>query len=80
MQGEECLLWFALAGDESECPIGNFLLAGEPFVGPREEDGSCKAAPHYAFGMPAEHLRLFVFTVADRIHSELAQYQRLVFR
>ena len=56
----ECFLRFALARDDAKCPIADFLAASEPFVGPRKQNGSGKAAPDHAVDMPAEHLRLLV--------------------
>ena len=35
-QGMKRLFWLPIARDKSECPIGDLLFAGEPFVGPGE--------------------------------------------
>src|SRR2546423_2921575 len=72
-------LWFAFARDESERPIGDLLAAGEPFVGPGEENRPGQAALHHAVDMPAEHLGLLVLAVADRVHPEFAKNERTIF-
>ena len=51
----------AIARDESKRPIGDFLLAGVPFVGPGKKDGAGESAFHHAVDMPAEHFGLLVF-------------------
>ncbi len=76
----EDLFRFACAGDDSESPISDLLLAGEPFVGPGKKDGSGQPALHHAVHMPAEHFRLLIFRVANRVHAEFTQDERPVFR
>src|SRR4051812_20558341 len=66
----ERLLRLALPRDEAECPVRNFLAAGEPFVRPGEKNCSGKTAFHHAVDMPAEHLGLLLLGMPDRVHAE----------
>src|SRR6476620_1476977 len=68
--------WLSIASDQSECPIRDFLLAGVPFVGPRKEDCAGQSAFNYAIDMPAQHVRLLVLSVPDRVHPEFAKDKR----
>src|SRR5436190_11718349 len=77
-QSEERFLRLARARHESESPIGDLLFSGEPFVGPGKKDGPGQAAFYDAIDMPAEHLRLLLLGVADRVHAEFTQYQRAI--
>src|SRR6478672_7112761 len=70
------LLRFALARDDSECPISNFLAAGKPFVGPGKKNRSSKTAFYHAIDMPGEHVGLLVLRMSDRVHAEFAKDQR----
>ena len=77
---EEGFFRRAIARDQPERPIGDLLLAGEPFVRPGEKNGAGKTTTHHAVDMPAEHFGLFLFAMPDRVHAELAQHERLFFR
>ena len=72
--------WFlaAVAPDEAERPIENFLSPAEPLIGPRVNYRSRQAAADDAFDVPAEHFGLLLFGVADGIHAEFAENERLV--
>ncbi len=80
LKGKERFLRRAIAPDESERPIGDLLFTGEPFVGPGEKNRSRQAAAHDAVNMPAQHLGLLVFAVANRIHPEFAEHERFFLR
>ena len=69
-----------LARDQTEGPIGDFLAAAEPFVGPRVNDRSGQPAAHHALDVPGDHFRLLVFAVADGIHAEFPEHERTVLR
>src|SRR5215510_13857005 len=75
---EERLLRLALARDDAECPVRNFLAAGEPFVRPSEKNRSGKTAFYHAVDVPAEHFRLLLLRMADRVHAEFAQDKRML--
>src|SRR5256714_4478752 len=77
-QKEKGFLRFALARDQTERPIVDFLAAGKPFVGPGEENGPGQSAFDHAVDVPAEHLGLLVLAVADRVHPELAENERTI--
>src|SRR3981081_2098192 len=70
----------ARARDNSKGPIGNFLIARVPFVGPGKEDGSSEAAAHDAVNVPAEHLGLLFLRMPDGVHAELTENERTFFR
>src|SRR5437588_7204496 len=78
-QEKERLLRFALARDQTECPISDLLSAGEPFVGPGKEDRSGQPAFYDAVDVPAEHVGLLVLGVADSVHAEFAEDERPIF-
>src|SRR4029079_2896890 len=67
----ERLLRFAFPRDEAECPVRNFLAAGEPFVGPGEKNCSGKTAFHYAVDVPAKHLGLLLLGMPGSGHAEI---------
>ena len=69
-------LWFPLTGNDSKCPIRNFLSAGKPFIRPRKENSSGKAALYNAVDMPTQHLSLLILRMPDGIHAELTQDKR----
>ena len=74
----ERLLRLALARDDAECPICNLLAPGEPFVRPREKNRACQTAFYNAVDMPAEHFGLLLLRMADRVHAEFTQDERLL--
>ena len=74
----ERLLRFALARDDAKCPVCNFLAAREPFIRPREKNGSSQAAFYHAVHMPAEHFGLFLLRMPDCVHAEFAQDKRML--
>src|SRR4030095_3077240 len=69
-------LWLSIASHQSECPIRNFLLAGVPFVGPGKENRTGESAFDHAVDMPAQHVRLLVLSVPDRLHPKFAKDKR----
>src|SRR3982751_6577629 len=73
MQG---LPWLSIARDQTECPICDFLLARVPFVGPGEENGAGQSALDYAVDVPAQHFRLLVLTMSNRVHPKFAENER----
>src|SRR5947209_3287670 len=78
-QSMERFFRLPIARDEPECPIGDFLFAGVPFVGPRKENGPRKPTFNHAIDMPAQHFGLLIFSVPDRVHPEFAQDERTIF-
>ena len=68
--------WLSIASDQPKCPIRNFLLAGVPFVGPGKKDCAGESAFNHAIDMPAQHFRLFLLGVSDRVHPEFAKNKR----
>src|SRR2546423_11538979 len=76
---EKRFFWFAFARDKTERPIADLLAAGEPFVGPGEENRPGEPALHHAVDVPAEHLGLLVLGVANRVHPEFAENERAIF-
>ena len=80
LQRVKRLFRIALARHQTERPVRDFRAAGEPFIRPRKHNRPRRAAAHDALHMPAEHLRLLVLGVADRVHAEFAEDQRLVLR
>src|SRR2546423_12489782 len=75
---KEGLLWFALARDKPERPVGDLLPAGEPFVSPGKENSAGQTAFHHAVDMPAEHCGLLILGVANRVHPEFAEDERTI--
>src|SRR5207248_9168540 len=69
----ESFLWLAFASHDAESPVRYFVAAGKPFVCPGKQDGPGQAAFRHALDMPAEHFRLLVLRMANRIHPELPQ-------
>ena len=65
------LLRFAIARDDAEGPISNFLATGEPLVRPREKNRARQAAFHDTVDMPSEDFSLLVLRMPDRVHPEL---------
>ena len=63
-QREERFFRLAIARDEAKRPIGDLLLAGEPFVRPGKENRPGESAVDHAVDVPAEHLRLLVLECA----------------
>src|SRR6266404_7146705 len=80
LKREERFLGGAIAPNESERPIGDLLFTGVPFIGPGEKDRPGESTTHHAVDMPAEHFRLLLLGMSDRVHSEFAQHERLFFR
>src|SRR5690348_14450584 len=68
--------WLSLPSDQSKRPIRDFLLAGVPFIGPGKEDRARETAFNHTIDMPAQHFRLLVLSVPDRVHSEFAKDKR----
>src|SRR5690242_21162998 len=75
LKREERFLRATITPNESERPVSNLLFARVPFVSPGKKDGSGEAAAHHTVDMPAQHLRLFLFGMANRIHPELAEHE-----
>src|SRR5437016_8128468 len=75
-QRAERLLRLALARNDSKSPVHYFVAAGKPFVRPGKQNRPGQSALGHAFDVPAQHFRLFVLRVANRVHSELAQDER----
>src|SRR5689334_23943781 len=71
--------WLSITSDHSKRPIRDFLLAGVPFVGPGKEDCAGESAFNHAIDMPAQHFRLFLLGVPDRVHPEFAKDKRALF-
>src|SRR5215831_5461896 len=67
------LFRFAFARDNAESPVSNFLPAREPFVRPSEKNRSGQAAFYHAVDVPAEHLRLLLLRMPDRVHTEFTE-------
>src|SRR5262249_4384141 len=67
------LFRFALARDDAERPVRNFLAASEPFVRPGEKNRSRETAFHHAVDVPAEHFGLLFLRMPDRIHPEFTE-------
>src|SRR5438093_4633841 len=78
LNGVKRLLWLALARDDAERPVRDFLAAGEPFVCPGKKNRTGEAALHNAVDVPAEHFCLFLLRMPDRVHSEFAQDQGML--
>src|SRR5204863_3076368 len=76
--GMECRLRRAVACDEAERPIADRRTAGEPLVGPREDERARHAPLEGRADLPRENGRLPVRAFADRIDAELGEHQRLV--
>src|SRR6516164_4696108 len=70
-------LWLALACDDTERPIRNFLAASEPFVRPGEKNRSGQTALHHAVDVPTKHFGLLLLRMPDRVHAELAEDKRM---
>jgi len=68
----------AVACDEAEGPIGDIEAAGEPLVGPGEEDGAGGAAADDAIEVPIEDGGLHFLALADGVEAEFAHDQGLV--
>ena len=75
-QRVERFLRLAFARDNAKRPVPNILSASEPFVCPCKKDGSGETAFHYAVNVPAEHFRLLLLRMGDRVHAEFAQDER----
>src|SRR5262245_35293293 len=72
------LFRFAFARDDTESPVRNFLPARVPFVRPGEKNRSGQAAFYHAVDVPAEHLRLLLLRMPDRVHTEFAEDKRML--
>ncbi len=68
----------AVAAHEAERPVENFLASAEPFIGPRVDDCAGETAADDAFDVPAEHFGLLLLGVANGVHAEFAEDERLV--
>ena len=77
LQSVESLLWFPILRDEAEFPVRHFISSGEPLVRPGEKNRPCRAALHDDIEVPVEHFGLPVLAVAQRVHAEFAEDQRL---
>src|SRR5258708_8827680 len=67
---------FALAGYDPESPVRHFVAAGKPFVRPGKQDCPSQSAFGHALDVPAEHFRLLILRMSNRVHAELAQHER----
>ncbi len=76
----ERFLRLAIARHEAEGPVRDLHAAGEPFVGPRIDHRARQPAAHHAVDMPREHVRLLLLGMANRVHAEFAEHERLVVR
>src|SRR6516164_5440609 len=72
------LFWLALARDDAERPIRNFLAAREPFVRPGEKNRSSQTAFHHAVDVPAKHFGLLLLRVPDRVYPEFTEDERML--
>src|SRR5207245_10583148 len=57
-------------------PVRHFVAAGKPFVRPGKQDCPSQSAFGHALDVPAEHFRLLILRMSDRVHAELAQNER----
>src|SRR5213082_1061932 len=67
-QSMERFFWLPIARDETECPVGDLLFAGVPFVGPGKENGASESTFDHAIDVPAQHFGLLILAVPDRVH------------
>src|SRR5207253_7021794 len=70
------LFRFALARHDPASPVRHFVAAGKPFVRPGNQDCSSQSAFGHALDVPADHFRLLILRMSDRVHAELAQNER----
>ena len=56
------------------------MAAGEPLVGPSEDEGAGDARGERGADLPGENSRLLLLAAVHRIDAELGQHQRLVDR
>src|SRR5580700_11445080 len=54
------------------------MTAGEPFVGPREDEGAGNTGLEGGVHLPRQDAPLFLLSLAERIDAEFGQDQRLV--
>ena len=78
-QSKECLLRLAPPGHDSKRPIGDLLIAGEPFVRPGKKNRPGKTALYHAIDVPAEHFSLLFLRMPDRVHAEFPEDKRALF-
>src|SRR5579884_492495 len=78
LQHVKGFLWSAFPSDNAKGPIRDFLSSGEPFIRPREKHCAGQSTLCHGVDMPAEHLGLLFLGMANRIHAELAQYERML--
>src|SRR5436309_15049534 len=71
-QSMERFFWLPIARDQTECPVGDLLFAGVPFIGPGKENGASESTFDHAIDMQAQHFGLVVLDVPDRVHTEFA--------
>ena len=63
---------------QTEGPVGDLRAAGEPVVGPGEDEGAGHARLEAGADHPGEQLGLPVGALAQRVDAELGQHERLV--
>src|SRR6266403_5451326 len=56
------------------------MTAGEPFVGPREDEGAGDTGLEGGVHLPRQDAPLFLLALAKRIYAEFGQHERLVER
>src|SRR5947207_14228995 len=78
-QSMERFFWLPIARDQTECPVGDLLFAGVPFIGAGKENGASESTFDHAIDMPAQHFGLVVLAVPDRLHPEFAEDDRTGF-
>src|SRR5262249_7059084 len=59
-------------------PILDQMATREPLVGPRKDEGAGDAGLEGGMHLPGQYLPLSLLSLAERIYTELGQYQRLV--
>ena len=76
--GREGLLGSAVTFHQAEGPVHDIHPSTVPLVGPGVENRAGEAPSYDGIEMPADHLGLLLFRVANRVHAELTHDERLV--
>src|SRR5207248_1911575 len=69
-----------VAVGQAERPILDQMTAGEPLVGPGEDECAGDTGGKRGAHLPGQNVRLLLLAVTHRVDAELGQYQRLVDR